>query len=62
MLTILLLILVILLLGGGYFGHRLYGPRGLITALLLALLVLLVIWMVRDEAAIGPGVPSIISQ
>lgn len=62
MLTILLLILVIVLLGGGYYGHRSYGLRGLLGALVLALLVLAVIGFVSDERAVGPGVPPIIAQ
>ena len=62
MLTVLLVILLVLLLGGGVYGRRTYGPKALIGALLLALLVLVVIWEVRDERAIGPGVPPIMQN
>ena len=56
MLTVILLILIIVLLGGGAYGYRTHGMR----AVLLALIILAVIGFVRDEAAVGPGVPSII--
>lgn len=62
MLTILLLILIILLLGGGLYGRRTHGPKALLLALVLALLVLAVIWTVRDEQAVGPGVPPIMQN
>lgn len=62
MLTIALLVVIVILLGGGWYGHRTYGSRGLIGAVILALLLLLIFWNVSDERAIGPGVPPIIAQ
>ncbi len=62
MLTILLLILIIILLGGGYYGQRAYGARALIGVVILALALLMVFWVASDERAVGPGVPSIITQ
>ncbi len=58
--TLIIVILVlILLVGGGFFGHRAGGVRGLIIALVIALLVLAVIGFISDEAAVGPGVAPI---
>lgn len=62
MLTILLLIVIVILLGGGWYGHRTYGARGLIGAVILALVLLLLFWTISDERAVGPGVPPIIQQ
>lgn len=60
MLTVILLILIIVLLGGGAYGYRTHGMRAVLLALVLVLIILAVIGFVRDEAAVGPGVPSII--
>ncbi|HSI40747.1 MAG TPA: hypothetical protein VLA00_09405 [Xanthobacteraceae bacterium] len=58
--TVILLLLLVVLLGGGYAGNRAYGPRGLLGAVVLVLVIVLIVWLIRDEAAVGPGVPSII--
>lgn len=64
MLTIILIILIIVLLGGGAYGYRRNGLQGngvraILIALVLALIILAVVGFVRDEAAVGPGVPAI---
>ena len=61
MLTILLLILIVLLLGGGYYGRSRHGARGLVWVVILALVVLMLVWTISDEIAVGPGVPSIMA-
>ncbi|WGD32057.1 hypothetical protein AncyloWKF20_09650 [Ancylobacter sp. WKF20] len=58
--TLIIVILILVLLAGtGFFGHRTGGVRGLIIALVIALLVLAVIGFVSDEFAVGPGVAPI---
>lgn len=58
--TLIIVILILVLLSGtGYLGHRTHGVRGLIIALVIALLVLAVIGFVSDEFAVGPGVAPI---
>lgn len=58
--TLIIIILILVLLAGtGFFGHRTGGVRGLIIALVIALLVLAVIGFVSDEFAVGPGVAPI---
>lgn len=57
---IVIILILVLLTGTGYFGHRTNGVRGLIIALVIALMVLAVIGFVSDEIIVGPGVPPII--
>lgn len=61
--TLIVIILVLVLLAGtGYFGHRTHGVRGLIFALVIALIVLAIIGFVSDEFAVGPGVAPIMQE
>lgn len=58
--TLIVVILILLLLSlTGFFGHRAGGVRGLIVALVIALMILAVIGFVSDERAVGPGVAPI---
>lgn len=61
--TLIIVILILVLLAGtGFFGHRTGGVRGLILALVVALLVLAIIGFVSDEFAVGPGVAPIMQE
>ncbi|MCK0209621.1 hypothetical protein MWN33_16435 [Starkeya koreensis] len=57
-LIVVILILVVLSITG-FFGHRAGGVRGIIVALVIALLILAVVGFVSDEWAVGPGVAPI---
>ncbi|MBS9478510.1 hypothetical protein [Ancylobacter radicis] len=59
---IIVILILVLLAGSGFFGHRTGGVRGLIIALVIALLVLAVIGFVSDEFAVGPGVAPIMQE
>ncbi|MBB3771781.1 MULTISPECIES: hypothetical protein [Ancylobacter] len=56
---IIIILILVLLTATGYFGHRANGVRGVIIALVIALLVLAVVGFFSDEFAIGPGVAPI---
>ena len=58
--TLIIVILILVLLSAtGYLGHHTNGVRGVIIALVIALLILAVVGFVSDEFAVGPGVAPI---